>query len=167
MYPTRHYSTVGKYLRAVEKSLLVTSSWNSFPVEEAKNGHPLGGISVSQTVPSVPTTPIFSPIPFLHGDARRSKSCSPPPSPFILGGMEAPGHVEPLGEGMGQRAIGLVDELDDPRPGHMSEHPTPITSVTMAPPPPFLESLEDRFVRGGQSVQDGAEMTVDPSEDNK
>ena len=40
-------------------------------------------------------------------------------------------------------AFGRVDELDDPRPGHLSDGPTPISSTTT-----ITTSLQDRFVRG-------------------
>lgn len=166
--PKRHYKAIGKYLRAVEKSLLVTSAWNSFPPETAQNGLPLGVISISPTMPPVPTTPMFSPIPFLHGDARRSKSHSPPPSPLMLGIMETSGNIGPFDEEMPQRVIGLVDELDDPGPGHMSEHPTAITSVTTTRSRPFIESLENRFVRGGEEDGEGGTvMAVDDTDDKE
>jgi serine/threonine-protein phosphatase 4 regulatory subunit 2 len=44
----------------------------------------------------------------------------------------------------------LVDELDDPSPGHLSDHVTPLSSTTTASGPsglPFMGSLEDRFVK--------------------
>ncbi|KAL4077180.1 PPP4R2-domain-containing protein [Scleroderma yunnanense] len=167
VYPKRYYKAIGKYLRAVEKSLLVTSAWNSFPPETPQNGLSLGGISTSPTMQPVPTTPMFSPIPFLHGDARRSRSHSPPPSPLMLGVMETSENVEPLDEEMPQRAIGLVDELDDPGPGHMSEHPTAITAVTTSRSRPFIDSLENRFVREGKDVQGGTAMAVDGSDDKE
>ncbi|KAI6045651.1 hypothetical protein EDC04DRAFT_2877066 [Pisolithus marmoratus] len=139
-----------KYLRAVERSLL----------RRHKMVLSLGSTSVNFTMQSTPPTPMFSPIPFLHGDARRSKSRSPPPSPLRLAAIEASSNIEPLEEALPQRAIGLVDELDDPRPGHMSEHPTAITAVTTAHP--FMESLENRFVRSGEQVEEGETgMAVD------
>lgn len=152
LYPKQHYKSVGKYLRAVEKSLLVTSSWNSFPPEkDSTTSAPYATISMHPTSSSTPTTPLFSPIPFLHDDARRSKSRSPPPSPLTLHGID-PSSVVPS-----QKAIGLVDELDDPSPGHMSEHPTALTSVTTTRTSrPFFGSLEDRFT----SAKDDA-MLVD------
>jgi serine/threonine-protein phosphatase 4 regulatory subunit 2 len=83
---------------------------------------------LGSTRQSAPATPLFSPIPFLHEDARRSQSASPPPSPFNLAavGSISNSHVQPLGT----KALGLVDEMDDPRPGHLSDHPTPISAVT-------------------------------------
>ncbi|KAG6874055.1 hypothetical protein C0995_006912 [Termitomyces sp. Mi166 len=162
----RHYNTVGKYLRAVEKSLLVTSTWNSFPplskVDRDPNGRSV--FALGSTRQSAPSTPLFSPIPFLHDDARRSKSRSPPPSPLALGasavGAEVPEQLEP-------RALGLVDELDDPSPGHMSDHPTALTSTTSTDSKPLFASLEQRFVKG-ETDQTGSEnTTVDEDKENK
>ncbi|KAG0705946.1 PPP4R2-domain-containing protein [Suillus ampliporus] len=145
--PKQHYKALGKYLRAVEKSLLVTSSWTAFPAESSQEGPTFSSLSMTAGLLSTPTTPLFSPIAFYHEDARRSKSQSPPPSPLTLSGIEAMGHVEPL-EGMPPKALGLVDELDDPSPGHLSNHPTALTAVTTVGSKPFLDSLEARFVRG-------------------
>ncbi|KAJ2922223.1 hypothetical protein H1R20_g14859, partial [Candolleomyces eurysporus] len=158
--PQKHYKSVGKYLRAVEKSILVTST---------------------------PSTPLFSPIAFLHEDARiarsRSRSISPtrldaasvreatlpPPSPPpdsepgtpLLLSAELPSKpdekVKQEGVGEASIGIGLVDELDDPSPGHMSEVPTPLTAIAAGKKKgkPILGSLKDRFVKsepeGGES----------------
>jgi len=138
--PQEHYKAVGKYLRAVEKTLLVTSTWDSFPnpVSSEVNANGNGPMTTPLTIGtvSVPTTPVFSPIPFLHSDARaRSKSRSPPRiSP------NEPNDVEP--------AFGRVDELDDPRPGHLSDGPTPISSTTT-----IATTLQDRFVKGEDQEQ--------------
>lgn len=72
------------------------------------------------------------------------------------------------------KALGLVDELDDPSPGHMSDHPTPLSSVTSTEGPShtrhFLGSLEQRFVKAedamdtsnnGQSEPDQMDMDED------
>ena len=72
------------------------------------------------------------------------------------------------------KALGLVDELDDPSPGHMSDQPTAISSVTsMEGSPhtrPFLRSLEQRFVKAedamdttsnGQARSDRMDMDED------
>lgn len=81
--------------------------------------------------------------------------------------MEMGGGTESLDEPVSQRVIGLVDELDDPSPGHMSDHPTPITSVTTVGSRPFLETLETRFVRGSGDQSGGNEeqkMTIDEAD---
>lgn len=160
--PKKHYNSVGKYLRAVEKSLLVTSTIESFPplshAEKFSAGR--SAITLGSTLQSAPSTPLFSPIPFLHDDARRSKSRSPP----LVQDSGAPDDF---------KALGLVDELDDPRPGHMSDHPTPLTAVTTLPayePKPFLGSLEQRFVKADelsaslQTVASGIQGDGDPME---
>jgi serine/threonine-protein phosphatase 4 regulatory subunit 2 len=54
-------------------------------------------------------------------------------------------------------ALGLVDEMDDPSPGHMSDHPTPLSSVTTMPDAakssrPFLGSLDQRFVKSEDTM---------------
>jgi hypothetical protein len=133
--PQEHYKAIGKYLRAIEKTLLVTSTWDSFPnpvSSEAKvNGDGPTTTPLSIGPLSAPTTPIFSPIPFLHSDARsRSKSRSPTRT-----SPNEPDDAEP--------AFGRVDELDDPRPGHLSDSPTPISSTTT-----ITTTLQDRFVKG-------------------
>ncbi|KAF5386622.1 hypothetical protein D9615_001891 [Tricholomella constricta] len=172
--PQQHYASVGKYLRAVEKSLLVTSTWDSFPplseVDSDPNGRSV--FSLGSTRQSAPATPLFSPIPFLHDDARRSKSRSPPPSPLALATSPVVGaeHPEPLEP----RALGLVDELDDPSPGHMSDHPTALTSVTTISDGtgsrPLIGSLEQRFVKSGEEAAEQAgtnNMLVDEDKENK
>ena len=84
----------------------------------------------------------------------------------MLSAIQASGNVEPFDEDTPQRAIGLVDELDDPRPGHMSEHPVAITVVTTPHSRPFIDSLESRFVRGGEEDAQGA-MAVDGTDDKE
>nr|GAT44026.1 predicted protein [Mycena chlorophos] len=145
--PKKHYTSVGKYLRAVEKALLVTSTHASFPplTEEERDTAIRTMVSIG-AAPSMPTTPIFSPISFSHGDARRSKSRSPPPSPLILANSS-----EPHPDAPGTKELGLVDELDDPKPGHMSDTPVALSAVTEGG---NVESLESRFVPEDSMVVD-------------
>ncbi|KAJ3562886.1 hypothetical protein NP233_g9301 [Leucocoprinus birnbaumii] len=128
--PREHYKSIGKYLRAVEKSILVTSTTDAFPplTEEEKDSFGRGATMLGSTRQSAPATPLFSPIPFLHEDARRSQSASPPPSPLALTavGSISDAHIQPLQT----KALGLVDEMDDPGPGHLREHPQAISAVT-------------------------------------
>ncbi|KAJ7740743.1 PPP4R2-domain-containing protein [Mycena maculata] len=155
LHPKQHYTSVGKYLRAVEKSLLVTSTHDSFPpltdVEKDTNVRTIASIGAT----SAPPTPLFSPIPFLHDDARRSKSRSPPPSPLLLAHI-GEAHPDPIET----KALGLVDELDDPSPGHMSEHPVALTSVTTSTSE-GVDTLEARFVRAQEQ-----DMSVDDDKEN-
>lgn len=84
--------------------------------------------------------------------------------------MEMGRSMESLDAPISQRAIGLVDELDDPSPGHMSDHPTAITSVTTIGSRPFLETLETRFVRGSENRSGGDEgqkMMIDETDDKE
>ena len=119
---------------------------------------------LGSTLQSAPSTPLFSPIPFLHDDARRSKSRSPPPTPLSLNPALPIGDEDVKAE----PAIGLVDELDDPSPGHMSDHPTALTAVTTTTTTPqskpFIGSLDDRFVRSDDAMDtsnDSTEMDED------
>lgn len=123
---------------------------------------------------------MFSPIPFLHDDARRSKSRSPPPSPLVLPALASSG-VTPQGSAgnADPPALGLVDELDDPSPGHLSDHPQPLSSTTSISDSKPVATLAARFVKSTEEVQEGPstraesavkseEMAVDdPEKENK
>ncbi|KAJ8078698.1 hypothetical protein PM082_012981 [Marasmius tenuissimus] len=164
--PKKHYKVIGKYLRAVEKALLVTSTWDSFPpLKDSDLTNPTRSMTVSVSdTQSMPATPLFSPIPFLHTDAR-SKSRSPPPSPLALTPAVAPEPLETKALG-----LGLVDELDAPGPGHMSEHPTALTSVTSVEEgkqgTPIIQSLESRFVKAEDAAESEDTMAVDENKEN-
>jgi len=172
--PRKHYKYIGKYLRAIEKALLVTSTWDAFPIVPSGSKPPgITGTSITSTSLSAPPTPMFSPIPFLHGDARRSQSRSPPPSPLTLTAIGAGGSmtVSPHAGGVenaDQKVIGLVDELDDPSPGHLSDHPQPLTSTTTAvdaTQPVVYKSLDDRFTKAEVQEGSGRETAGENSEE--
>ncbi|EJF65910.1 PPP4R2-domain-containing protein [Dichomitus squalens LYAD-421 SS1] len=154
--PRKHYKYIGKYLRAVEKTLLITSTWDSFPpLSEIDSTYsPVGHSSISTSTVSAPNTPMFSPIPFLHEDARRSKSRSPPPSPLVLPATIA-GGLSGADESADVKALGLVDELDDPSPGHLSDHIEPISSTTTVDSRPLHGTLEERFVKASEGASAG------------
>ncbi|KAK2460588.1 hypothetical protein APHAL10511_007058 [Amanita phalloides] len=167
LYPRNQYKSIGKYLRAVEKSILVTSTWDSFPIladKEPKLSAPIG-LTLSAGRNSTPATPLFSPIPFLHEDARRSKSRSPPPSPLVLSTTRSTS--EERAQATETKALGLVDELDDPRPGHLSDQPKALSSVTTVSEhgaQPLVGSLEDRFIKSNERHEEPEEMKLDRNE---
>ncbi|KAK7693400.1 hypothetical protein QCA50_002968 [Cerrena zonata] len=181
IYPNKHYKFIGKYLRAVEKTLLVTSTWDTFPIPSGSDavGPSINAAVISGALLSTPSTPIFSPIPFLHGDARRSQSRSPPPSPLALAAIATGGS----GSEADEKALGLVDELDDPSPGHLSDHMQPISSTTTpSESKPIMPSLGDRFISSsteretdnlptlgtqGQTGGDEDKMQVDDESEDK
>ncbi|EKM83031.1 hypothetical protein AGABI1DRAFT_125508 [Agaricus bisporus var. burnettii JB137-S8] len=189
--PKSHYNSVGKYLRAVEKSILVTSEWDSFPplTEEEKDSFGRGATVLGSTRQSAPSTPLFSPIPFLHEDARRSQSRSPPPSPLALASAASTGDVS--AQPLETKALGMVDEMDDPGPGHLSDHPTALSAVTelsgehfnsqpeststtstsasqsnTSTSRPLFGSLEQRFVRSGLMGPASDGMMVEENKEN-
>lgn len=70
--------------------------------------------------------------------------------------------AEPVGEvgETGAVGLGMVDELDDPNPGHMSDGPTPLTIAGGAKP--FLGSLQERFVKS-ESMEEDQKEQKEPS----
>ncbi|VDB82784.1 unnamed protein product [Peniophora sp. CBMAI 1063] len=144
--PRANYSAPGKYLRALERVFFVTSAHSSFP--PLPPGPPTGTTSLGPIAfnnDSTPSTPLFSPIPFLH------RPTSAPPSPLVLGGDPgSSGAIPPID--VGTPALGLVDEMDDPGPGHLSDRPTALTSTTSVSDEPGPMSLESRFVRGSDEL---------------
>lgn len=166
--PTLEYKSLGKYLRAVEKSLLVTSTSDAFSSTEDGAESSLNSTVAPSFLMREAMTPLFSPIPFLHDDARRSRSRSPPLSPLELAAKRqlsphpgdaasATAAVEQNNHGPdGGPVIGLVDELDDPSPGHMSDHPTALTTVTSSGARPLHGTLEERFVKSSGEGAEGS-----------
>ncbi|KAI0093872.1 PPP4R2-domain-containing protein [Irpex rosettiformis] len=170
LHPRKQYKFLGKYLRAVERTTLVTSAWDAFPSSSKSSGKPSNISVVLGPLPSTsaPATPMFSPIPFLHEDARRSQSRSPPPSPLTLPAA-GPGNIASIMPPIGsanhdQKALGLVDELDDPSPGHLSDHPQPLSATTSLAPTPVTKqlSLEERFVKSSGESSETATVPSQP-----
>lgn len=58
------------------------------------------------------------------------------------------------------KALGLVDELDDPSPGHLSDHIEPISSTTTVESKPLHGTLEERFVKA-KEVESEAGSSAD------
>jgi len=64
--------------------------------------------------------------------------------------------------------LGLVDELDDPGPGHLSKRPTPLSAVTSTTVPTlserFVSESQSKFVAGGdnESKRRKDEQSSDP-----
>ncbi|KAG8743000.1 hypothetical protein FRC12_015189 [Ceratobasidium sp. 428] len=175
--PRGHYKSAGKYIRALERTLLVTSTHKDYPLDtyalDVQNGAQpaIGGtpsVSSRASTPApldVARSPLFTPIPFLHRPApnsHRSLSRSPPLTTSPRGPVPS-GDASLTGAATSEEsipALGLVDELDDPRPGHLSDHPTALTSVTQLPPVVADTSLGGRFVSSGtvqaeQPTQEG------------
>jgi serine/threonine-protein phosphatase 4 regulatory subunit 2 len=161
---------LGKYCRSLEKTLYVTSTWDSFPPLplQPKDTMASAAARVGLSSPSAPSTPLFSPISFLHDDARRSHSRSPPPSPLNLNvvdhTIDMPLDADHLS--VGPRELGLVDELDDPNPGHLSDRPTALSSVTSIGGSSGVMSLEDRFVRSSDESEGEPEAERQREDDN-
>ncbi|KAH8829670.1 PPP4R2-domain-containing protein [Flagelloscypha sp. PMI_526] len=170
LFPQAHYNTTGKYLRAMERSLLVTGTWADHKapegvVQQTGTGYP-GFVSIASAASSVPSTPLFSPIPFLHEDARRSQSLSPPPSPLSLStiGPSSGGHPDL----QDIKPLGLVDELDDPGPGHLSDHPIAISSVTTLEGSEEMgQKLEERFISAAEKDEQMEDTAMDEDKENQ
>jgi len=123
----------------MERTLLVTSTWDMFPPMQPSEEEPaVNPASASSRSLRDNSMPLFSPIPFLHQDAR-SRSPSPLAIPSSVQTTATSGlNTTP--------ALGLVDELDSPGPGHLSDKPTPLSATTV---PSSVPPLTERFIKGG------------------
>ncbi|KZO99814.1 hypothetical protein CALVIDRAFT_595891 [Calocera viscosa TUFC12733] len=99
LYPFREYRMVGKYLRAIERVLSVTPSFDPqiyAPIAPAaaQPGTSASGPNIPSTPFQLASTPLFSPIPFLHGKELPipppRRSASPPMSPLDIGPRRSP-----------------------------------------------------------------------------
>ena len=63
----------------------------------------------------------------------------------------------PRSDGVDVKAIGLVDELDDPSPGHLSAHPHALSATTTVVDPP---PLSERFVKAVD--EEGVQTAAQP-----
>lgn len=135
--PTRCYTTLGKFLRALEKSLLVTSSWeapsyvpltqSSIPSSSLYRSTSISSLSTASTsgssdrgsdedsmMPPGSLTPMFSPIPFLSHEEGLGMDID------SLGPGEGNGHMEGSGQGLmsplmlgGEDSSGAPFRFDD------------------------------------------------------
>jgi hypothetical protein len=118
--PREHYNLVGKYLRAIERSLVVTSGWDEFPVdtytEDASSLN--GAFSVSNQALAHATTPLFSPIPFLVNRERsQSPTSTVAPSPLTLDGRKPLPGDDAAEQSDSSAGSALTDENTPPSSG--------------------------------------------------
>lgn len=66
----------------------------------------------------------------------------------MLAALDVPGSptVLPRSDDSEPKGLGLVDELDDPSPGHLSDHPHALSATTTVTPKP-AGTLAERFVK--------------------
>lgn len=128
------YKSLGKFLRALDRTLLVTSTSNQYTADTfagQASTSPLQDGNFSDSALKLAMTPLFSPIPFLHPDLdpvtgqpvqNGTNGAAAAPSPMMLNGDEPPPSPR----------LGLVDELDDPSAdsNHLADHPRAISSTT-------------------------------------
>ncbi|KAG9002324.1 hypothetical protein FRB93_011750 [Tulasnella sp. JGI-2019a] len=148
----RTYKFLGKFARALERSLLVSSTWfeytsDTYAADTAKS--PLSPAGYSEIVLRASRTPIFSPIPFLHPDmdpvtGQPITNANGSPSPLTLTGRRTGQDASPspliIDDGEippPSPRLGLVDELDDPSAdsNHMADHPQTLNSKMHVGPP--------------------------------
>jgi PPP4R2 len=76
--PRENYTALGKYCRTLEKTLYVTSTWDFFPTLPLQPLDSMAFVAarVGLSSSSALRTPLFSPITFLHDDARHHTAIS-------------------------------------------------------------------------------------------
>lgn len=133
--PRTFHSTVGKHLRALERILLVTSSWSppSPPIGLLTSGSAATALDMSldpstttsssgSSAPRYVNTPLFSPIPFLVREEEETNR--PLMSPLMLGTPMA-GAISPMGSegGLGGDEDGDEDDQQRARNLFMAARP--------------------------------------------
>ncbi|KAI0682052.1 PPP4R2-domain-containing protein, partial [Cytidiella melzeri] len=66
LHPQKEYKFLGKYFRAIKRTTLVMSTWDTFPVLNNKDSARPTAMALSIVLllsSSAPATPMFSPIP--------------------------------------------------------------------------------------------------------
>ena len=178
--PTKHHSNLGKFLRAIEKILLVTTPWEP-PSYNPSTSAPPTQPSRDDTMPPGSTTPMFSPIPFLARDHDLSTEAVMPNgrleeglmSPLVLengfgGNMRSPtpepedaemnGEEEPRTTATAGSVIGLMESQD---PGHQPY----LGRVDELDTGPVTSTGANGHMNGGEDgvgvgVGEGGNMTV-------
>lgn len=135
--PTRYHKSLGKFLRAVDKMLVVTTAHeppsytyvpppNQLPIEQFGSPNMSPATDPNSTVPPGSMTPMFSPIPFLSDHDDSGSRDDGLMSPLVLGDNTFPsGDRSPTPEPEEdaerlathsdpghQPYLGRVDELD-------------------------------------------------------
>ncbi|TEB36240.1 hypothetical protein FA13DRAFT_1727814 [Coprinellus micaceus] len=164
--PKRQYRSVGKYLRAVEKSILVTSSHDSFPIEPSSSSDISSAASNPNGNGHTPSR--------VYARISRSRSRSLSPTRAERDGTHPPNSPTPepmtpllLNSELPGRAVKLEEEgpVGLGMPGHTSENPKPLTIAAGAKP--FLGSLQDRFVKAEASDDTKPKLEPKEAEDSK
>ncbi|KAG8949548.1 hypothetical protein FRC04_008481 [Tulasnella sp. 424] len=145
------YKSLGKFLRAFERTLLVTSTADQYTTDTyaATAAQSILSPTLSDSALKLAMTPLFSPIPFLHPDldpvtgqpipgGRNGTSAHATPSPMMLNG-DTEVDVPP------SPRLGLVDELDDPSAdsNHLTDHPRALSSTTNLNNPNAVRAVVD------------------------
>ncbi|KAG8942212.1 hypothetical protein FRC03_003505 [Tulasnella sp. 419] len=191
--PTAHYRQLGTWLRAVERSLLVTSTYDQFVLDTYAVSSANESTAIADSTLKLATTPLFSPIPFLHpeldpitGQPITSSGSTngvngiveSAPSPLALGDRRGVGEsaLSPMALDDRESAVGdippsprlgLVDELDDPsdETNHMADHPQAITATTDLTSPP-MRSAASTSPTADRMLVDNAAVVDDEGGDS-
>ncbi|KGB79685.2 hypothetical protein CNBG_5523 [Cryptococcus deuterogattii R265] len=169
LHPTSQHTTLGKFSRAIEKSLLVTSPWgapsyvyippSSFaahpgvgPISSISSPSSDGGPETDSTMPAGSTTPLFSPIPFL---------AHPSHDPALAIETGHPGASMSTEEGL----LSPLDLSEGKIPSSSDRSPTPEPEdSTAAPSGPSINDIDAEMVSPGDIPRpENPQGTSDPA----